>query len=372
MERLPVAVSPGRGEHGFPGVMPRTAAAAATGAPGAARQGVPWLRSPSVIIFAVLLVLTLLLLSSGKAHAAEPLYQAEPATGLSPVTFALIFFGICTVIGIIAVLGGVGGGVVFTPLMMGFTPFDSYIIRATGLFIAMCGSLVAARPFLRRGLANVRLLLFAGMPYSVFAVTGALAAGYIKANLGESGDAVIRLALGLLVIILGLMIILGGRRVEYPEVDKVDGFTRRLALSMSYFEKSLNRVVDYRVKRAPVGILLFCGVGLLSGLFGLGAGWAIVPVFNLVMLAPLKVAAASSSVLISMGDTGAIWPYLMRGGIFPLFAVPCMIGMVLGATMGARLMPRIKASFTRWLVIALMFGSGVKLVLDGLSSFGII
>jgi uncharacterized membrane protein YfcA len=325
-----------------------------------------------MIIAAVLLVAALLLLWAGEAHAAEPLNEAEQTIGLSPITFALIFLGICTVIGIIAVLGGVGGGVVFTPLMMGFTPFDSFIIRATGLFIAMCGSLVAARPFLRRGLANVRLLLFAGVPYSAFAVGGALAAGYIKANLGDSGDAAIRLALGVLVISLGLMIILGGRRVEYPEVANVDGFTKRLSLSMSYFEKSLNRIVDYRVKRAPVGILLFCGVGLLSGLFGLGAGWAIVPVFNLVMLAPLKVAAASSSVLISMGDTGAIWPYLSSGGIFPLFAVPCMIGMVLGATLGARLMPRIKASFTRWLVIALMFGSGAKLVYDGLSTFGII
>jgi uncharacterized membrane protein YfcA len=372
MERLSVAISPAHGGHRFPGGTPRAAAAAVTGPPGAARQAVLRLRSPSVILFAVLLVLALLLVSSGRVHAAETFSEAEQTAGLSPITFALIFLVVCTVIGVIAVLGGVGGGVVFTPLMMGFTPFDSYIIRATGLFIAMCGSLVAARPFLRRGLANVRLLLFAGVPYSVFAVGGALAAGYIKANMGESGDAAIRLALGLLVISLGLMIILGGRRVEYPEVVKVDGFTRRLALSMSYFEKSLNRIVDYKVKRAPVGVLLFCGVGALSGLFGLGAGWAIVPVFNLVMLAPLKVAAASSSVLISMGDTGAIWPYLTSGGIFPLFAVPCMIGMVLGATMGARLMPRIKASFTRWLVIALMFGSGVKLVLDGLNIFGII
>jgi uncharacterized membrane protein YfcA len=324
--------------------------------------------SPAIV---TALVLALLFFCAGTAYAADTSNQVESTINLSPVTFALIFLGICMVIGVIAVLGGVGGGVVFTPLMMGFTPFDSFIIRATGLFIAMCGSLVAARPFLRRGLANVRLLLFAGVPYSVFAVSGALLAGYIKANMGESGDAAIRLALGVIVISLGLMIILGGKRVEYPDVGQVDGFTKRLSLSMSYFEKSLNKVVDYKLKRAPVGILLFCGVGLLSGLFGLGAGWAIVPVFNLVMLAPLKVAAASSSVLISMGDTGAIWPYLTSGGIFPLFAVPCMAGMVLGATIGARLMPRIKASFTRWLVIALMFASGAKLVFDGLSTFHI-
>jgi uncharacterized membrane protein YfcA len=317
----------------------------------------------------VILCLLLLLMGGGAAYAADGTSQT---LGLNPFTFALLFLGICLGIGIIAVLGGVGGGVVFTPIMMGFTPIDSFIIRATGLFIAMCGSLVAARPFLRRGLANMRLLLFAGVPYSIFAVSGALLAGYVKQTTGETGEAVIRLILGLLVISLGLLIVLGGKRVEYPEVKRVDGLTQKLGLAMSYYEKSLDKVIDYKITRSPIGVLLFCGVGLTSGLFGLGAGWAIVPVFNLVMLTPLKVAAASSSVLIGIGDTGAIWPYLSSGGIFPLFAVPCMLGMVIGATIGARLMPRIPAKYTRWLVIILMFASGVKLVFDGLSRLGIL
>jgi uncharacterized membrane protein YfcA len=370
MERRLATVSLAPGGYRFPGGIPRPAVMTMAGVPaGSPRwaQAMRQLRFPAVI----LLALAFLLLSSGTALAAEEANQAGQAMGMSPITFAFIFLGICILIGIVAVLGGVGGGVVFTPLMMGFTPIDSYIIRATGLFIAMCGSLVAARPFLHRGLANMRLLLFAGVPYSVFAVTGAMLAGYVKETTGETGDSVIRLILGILVVSLGLLIILGGKRVEYPEVKKVDGFTHRLGLAMSYFERSLDRVINYKVSRAPVGVLLFCGVGLVSGLFGLGAGWAIVPVFNLIMLAPLKVAAASSSVLIGIGDTGAIWPYLSNGGIFPLFTVPCMIGMVVGATIGTRLMPIIKAKYTRWLVIALMFGSGVKLVFDGLSKLGV-
>ena len=71
---------------------------------------------------------------------------------LSAIEFFFTFLAISIVIGMIAVLGGVGGGVVFTPLMMGFTPIDSFIIRGTGLLVAMAGSLIAARPFLKRGL----------------------------------------------------------------------------------------------------------------------------------------------------------------------------------------------------------------------------
>jgi uncharacterized membrane protein YfcA len=322
-------------------------------------------------LIVILLVMVLLLLCGSTACAAATADEAASSMGLSPLAFALLFLVICIVIGIVAVLGGVGGGVVFTPLMMGFTPIDSFIIRATGLFIAMCGSLVASRPFLRRGLANMRLLLFAGVPYSIAAVAGALLAGYVQATMGETGDAAIRLSLGILVIGLGLLILLGGRRVEYPEVKNVDGFTQRLALAMSYYEESLGKVVNYKVKRAPVGILLFCGVGLVSGLFGVGAGWAMVPVYNLVMLTPLKVAAASSKVLIALGDSGAIWPYMTSGGIFPLFVVPCMIGLVIGTIIGARIMLKVKAGFIRWLVIAVMFASGVKLIIDGLDRFGI-
>jgi hypothetical protein len=289
---------------------------------------------------------------------------------LSAIEFFFTFFAICIVIGIIAVLGGVGGGVVFTPLMMGFTPIDSFIIRGTGLLVALAGSLVAARPFLKRGLANIRLLLLAGVPYSIFAVIGALLAGYINETAGETGEAIIRLSLGILIMGIAALILFGGRKVEYPEVKSTDSITERLALSTSYYEQSLGKVIHYRVKRAPIGIVIFCFVGLVSGLFGLGAGWAMVPTLNLAMLAPLKVAAASSKVLIGIGDTAAVWPYIKGGAIFALFAVPCVLGMVIGTIIGAKLMIKIKAGFVRWLIIAIMAGAGIKLILDGVSRLG--
>jgi uncharacterized membrane protein YfcA len=320
----------------------------------------------------VTFALTLLLLCSGAVFAATAPGQTSQALGISPVHFVLILFIVCIIIGIVAPLGGVGGGVIFTPLMMGFTPINSFIIRATGLLVAMFGSLRLSRPYLRRGVANIRLLLMAGVPYSVSAVGGAMLANYVQARAGASGEAIIRLSLGILVIGVAMMVLFGGKSIEYPEVKKVDGFTKKLSLGLSYWEASLNKVVKYDIRRAPLGILLFCGVGLVSGLFGMGAGWATVPVFNLVMLAPLKVAATSSSVLIGIGDTGAVWSYLKAGGIFPLVAIPSVIGMVVGATIGSQIMLRIRPSFVRWVIIAAMVGSGVKLVFDGFSGLGII
>ncbi len=291
--------------------------------------------------------------------------HAEEASAINPVKFFIIILVTTTVLGIIAVLGGVGGGVVFTPVMMGFTSMDSFIIRATGLLVAMAGSLVAARPFLRKGLANIRLIVFAAFPYSVFAVIGALLAGYIKETMGITGDALIRIGLGVLVIIISIILITAGKKIEYPEIKEPCSFTDRLELAMAYWEESLGKVVDYKLVRAHYTIPLFCAVGLISGLFGLGAGWAMVPVFNLVMMAPLKVAACCSKVLIGIGDTAAVWPYLMAGGLFPLFAVPSMLGLMIGTMIGAKIMIRIKAGFVRWLIIAIMIFSGIRLLMKG-------
>ncbi|MFW6158712.1 MAG: TSUP family transporter [Planctomycetota bacterium] len=252
------------------------------------------------------------------AGAAAPDRAAPGETArITPLLFCFLLFVGCIFIGVFAVLGGVGGGVVFTPLFMGFTSIDSYIVRSTGLFVAMAGTLVAARPFLRKGIANIKLLLVGAVPYAVFAIVGALLAGYIAQTMGDAGEAFIRGALGILVIGIGALFIFFGGRTEYPEVKEVDGLTAWMGLPVPYWEDSLNKVVRYRLTRVVPALLLFRGVGLISGLFGLGAGWAMVPVFNLTMLAPLKVAATCSTVMISLGDTAAVWPYILGGGMFP-------------------------------------------------------
>lgn len=303
------------------------------------------------------------------AHSVEFVLPLLVAATSHSIEFMLALLVAGVIIGVVAVLGGIGGGVIFTPLMMGFTSVDSFIIRATGLIIAMMTGLVASRRFLGRGLANIRLVLFAAVPYAGFAVIGAKLADYMNDTMGEDGEAIIRVCLGVLVLGIATLLLFGGKRVQYPEVKKTDGLSERLGLSMSYYEESLERVVNYKVNRAPVGIFLFCGVGLVSGLFGLGAGWAMVPTLNLVMLIPLKVAAASSSVLISIGDTAAAWQYMKEGAIFPSFIVPCLLGIMLGAFIGAKIMIKVSAGFIRWIIIAVMFGSGFKLLVDGISRF---
>ena len=77
------------------------------------------------------------------------------------------FFFISFAIALVAVIGGIGGGVLFTPFMLAFTSVDSLIVRATGLIVAMFSGLISTGPFMRRGLANLRICIFCAAAYGV-------------------------------------------------------------------------------------------------------------------------------------------------------------------------------------------------------------
>ena len=116
------------------------------------------------------------------------------------------------------------------------------------------------------------------------------------------------------------------------------------------------------------GMLGFVIVGLLAGIFGLGAGWANVAILNLVMGAPVKVAVATSSFALSITDSTAAWIYMNKGAVLPMLTVPSMIGIMLGAKIGSKLLPKVKPSVIRNMVIGVLFFAGVRSLMK---AFGI-
>jgi uncharacterized membrane protein YfcA len=113
-------------------------------------------------------------------------------------------------------------------------------------------------------------------------------------------------------------------------------------------------------------LILFVFIGFLAGMFGLGAGWANVPVLNLLMGAPLKVAVATSILILAVNDTAAAWVYFHNGAILPLIAVPSVVGMMLGTRIGARLLGKARPRVIRWIVIGFLALAGLRSLLGGL------
>jgi uncharacterized membrane protein YfcA len=102
-------------------------------------------------------------------------------------------------------------------------------------------------------------------------------------------------------------------------------------------------------------------------MFGIGAGWANVPVLNLLMGAPVKVAAGTSGVVLSLVDSSAAWVYLNQGAVLPMIAVPSIVGMMAGARIGARLLNVLRASVVRRLVIGVLLFAGTRALLKALA-----
>ena len=141
-----------------------------------------------------------------------------------------------------------------------------------------------------------------------------------------------------------------------------------MALGMNgvFLEPSTGEVVDWKTHRTLAGLLLFIVIGIMAGMFGLGAGWANVPVLNLLMGVPLKVSVGTSKFLLSITDTSAAWVYLNQGCVIPLMAIPSIVGLMLGSVVGVRLLAKAKPKFIRIMVIAVLFFSGAKALLKGL------
>ncbi len=297
----------------------------------------------------------------GVLHAAETVSEsaaiAPAGTSMPWWGWCLLLFATTFLIGIVAVIGGVGGGVLFVPIVSGFFPFHLDFVRGTGLLLALACALSASPGLLRTGMVNLRLTLPLALVASSSSIIGAMIGLALPPH-------VVQTALGLTIMAISALMFLA-KRSDFPVVDKQDWLARYLDICGIYHDPSLGRDVEWQVHRTPLGLVLFFFIGIMAGVFGLGAGWANVPVLNLVMGAPLKVAAASSGFLLSIVDTSAAWVYLNNGAVLAVITVPSAMGIMLGARIGLRLLKRIHTANVKRVVVIMLLLAGVRAFLKG-------
>ena len=272
--------------------------------------------------------------------ATSPVWAAaETAAASADATpwwyWPLILFVFCFVLGVIAVLAGVGGGVLYVPLVSGFFPFHIDFVRGAGLMVALAGALAAGPGLLKRNLASLRLAL----PVALIASTCSIAGAMLGLYLSSLNPAIVQGCLGLTIIGIAVLL-LCSKNTERPVVTKQDAIGMALGLQGVYHDAASGEDVEWKTHRTLAGFCLFVVIGIMAGMFGLGAGWANVPVLNLLMGAPLKVSVATSKFLLSITDTSAAWIYMNKGCVIPLMAVPSILGLMLGSFMGVRILAK--------------------------------
>jgi hypothetical protein len=298
--------------------------------------------------------LVLMACLAGPAQAAD---AATAASGMPWWVWPAALFVTCFVMGIVAVPAGIGGGTLFVPIVGGFFPFHLDFVRGAGLLVALASALAAAPMLLRSGLASLRLALPLALLASASSIGGALLGLALPV-------AVVQTALGVIVLaIVALMFV--AKKSEFPLVAAPDRLSSALALHGVFVDGATKRRIDWQVHRTLPGLAVFLGIGVLAGMFGIGAGWANVPALNLLMGAPLKVSAGTSGLVLSLVDSSAAWVYVNKGAVLPMIAVPSVVGMMLGAMIGARLLNVLKGTVIRRMVIAVLLFAGLRALLKG-------
>lgn len=116
---------------------------------------------------------------------------------------------------------------------------------------------------------------------------------------------------------------------------------------------------------APAGL----GTGLLTGFFGVGGGFAIVPALTLLLAIPLAAAVGTSLVAIAITSSGALAAHLSSGGIdwgiAAAFTAAAVVGAVAGSRLGRRARPyRLAQAFA-----VLVAGVSVFLIAKSVAAF---
>lgn len=259
--------------------------------------------------------------------------------------------------GVFGSLLGLGGGILIVPLLT--LGFDLPLREAVGVSLVsvIATSGASAGVYLQRHVANLRL----GMTLELFTALGAMAGALVAFAIPDQALAL--LFAGLLTYV-GVTMLRGLRPDAAAPASALDEEPVLQETSSTLARLS---GPGYRVRHLWPGIGGSIFAGVISALLGVGGGIVKVPVMHLVMGVPLRVATATSNLMIGVTASASAIIYLLRGGIDPYVAGPTVLGVFVGATIGSRSAHRIDVRILRVLFVIVLFYTAWQMLNRGLA-----
>jgi uncharacterized protein len=253
--------------------------------------------------------------------------------------------------GFLGSLTGLGGGFIVVPLLtLGFGVDMRYAVGASLICIIATSTGAAAR-YVRQGFSNIRIGMFLELATTTGAVLGAwLAPSVPAAAIGGLFGALLLYAAWLTV----------RRAQERTPPGEPDRVAKYLGMEGTYPAPA--GAVAYRAQRVVCGFGAMMLAGILTGLLGAGSGLIKVVTLDQIMGLPFKVAATTSSFMIGVTAAAAAGVHLARGNIDPALAMPVMLGVLAGTTLGAHVLPGARPRSLRLLFAAMLTAVGVGLL----------
>ena len=268
---------------------------------------------------------------------------------------ALLFVG-SLVAGFLGSLTGMGGGVVIVPLLTIFMGVDLRYAVGASLVSVIATSSAAAAAYVKDGYTNIRIGMFLEGATTMGAMAGAVLAAFVPVSA--------------ISIVFGLVLVwsayLSTRHREESTVSELpDRLATWLRLDSTYPTPSGPQA--YHVRGVPGGYAIMFVAGILSGLLGIGSGALKVLAMDQIMRLPFKVSTTTSNFMIGVTAAAGAGVYLNRGYVDPTLSMPVMLGVLVGALIGAKVLVGAKPRVLRIIFAVVLVVLGGQMIYHGLT-----
>lgn len=261
------------------------------------------------------------------------------------VVVSLIVLGI--VAGIIGSLFGIGGGIIFIPVLTIVYKMPAIEAAAISLIGILALSAGAASYYAEHKVANIRLGLYLEIGTTLGAVIGAFVAGMIE-------EWIVFMVFAAFVIVNGLRMLLS-RGKDCGSTEGEHEFT--------FHDMKTGEDIGYDLKNKVGGTIICVIAGIYSSVTGVGGGVIKVPVMNNFMNVPLKAATATSSYMIGITAFCGAMVYFIGGNINLVAASAVAIGSYVGMLIGTRASKRFDTSSLKKYFAFVLFASALSMIL---------
>ncbi len=268
----------------------------------------------------------------------------------------LTIFAGSLVAGLVGSLTGLGGGVIIIPMLALALGIDIRYAIGASLVSVIATSSGAAAAYVKEGFTNIRIGMFLEVATTIGALLGAGLAGLLPTNI--------------IAIIFGCVLVYSTWLSLHPAPQqslqsKPDPLATKLRMDSSYPDLGVQQ--RYHVQRIPQGFAVMSIAGALSGLLGIGSGAVKVLAMDTVMRIPFKVSTTTSNFMIGVTAAASAGIYLNRGYIDPGLTFPVMLGVLVGAWLGTKVLVRARTKYLRLLFAIVILVLGLEMIYKGLT-----
>lgn len=266
-------------------------------------------------------------------------------------------------------LGGILGmasGIFIVPLLTIYGNVDIHTAIGASVVSVIACSCAGASSYLRAKLTNFRLAMVLEISTTLGALSGVLMIGFFSGKF-------LSILFSIILFISAYQMFLKRREKGQENIPHNDSWGTKLELHSSYPDVKKGEM-KYYVHNLPLGLTLMYLAGLISALLGIGSGVLKIPAMDSALKLPIKVSSATSNFMIGVTAAASAGAYFLRGEINPAVTGPVVLGSVLGALIGARVLISVASEKLRiaFIIVLVLFGTQMLLDTLGLTLRGLL